>query len=342
LLTSSLRQLPAPCTEKGAAAPAGRQSRTRGPCLNGSGLRPFVGLLVATLFIAAGARPAWAEGCFDAQTRTSKPVYLTLDTGHMGVAPLMADILAKHQVRVTFFGANERTQTGDGSLGRDWAPWWRARAAEGHEFASHTFDHTYWRGDVAPDGRSDGPPRARPAPSGGSAVREATSVGAVQFRVRPSAGPSEGRESVWTAAQYCAEITKAASRLEEITGKKPLPLFRAPGGKTSPKLLAAAKACGYDHVGWSPAGFLGDELSSEAYPNDQLLKKALRDIRPGDILLAHLGIWSRKDPWAPAVLEPLIIGLKERGFCFATLGEHPRYKAWIAGRAGQPPAGTAK
>jgi hypothetical protein len=39
--------------------------------------------------------------------------------------------------------------------------------------------------------------------------------------------------------------------------------------------------------------------------------------------LAHLGIWSRKDPWAPAVLEPLIQGLKERGFCFRTLREHP-------------------
>jgi hypothetical protein len=26
--------------------------------------------------------------------------------------------------------------------------------------------------------------------------------------------------------------------------------------------------------------------------------------------VAHLGIWSRKDPWAPAVLEPLITGLK--------------------------------
>jgi peptidoglycan/xylan/chitin deacetylase (PgdA/CDA1 family) len=232
----------------------------------------------------------------------------------MGVAPLMADILAKHQVKVTFFGANERTQTGDGSLGKDWAPWWKARAAEGHEFASHTFDHTYWRADVAPD----------------------------QFRVRPSAGPSEGKESVWTAAQYCAEIAKAGSRLEELTGKKPLPLFRAPGGKTSPQLLAAAKACGYEHVGWSPAGFLGDELSSEAYPNDQLLQKALQGIRSGDILLAHLGIWSRKDPWAPAVLEPLITGLKERGFCFATLREHPRYKAWIEQPARQAPAPTAK
>jgi peptidoglycan/xylan/chitin deacetylase (PgdA/CDA1 family) len=83
-------------------------------------------------------------------------------------------------------------------------------------------------------------------------------------------------------------------------------------------------------VPWSPAGFLGDELPSDKYPNAQLLSKALRDIRVGDILLAHLGIWSRQDAWAPVVLEPLIEGLKARGLCFATLREHPDYRAWIA------------
>nr|WP_304835250.1 polysaccharide deacetylase family protein [Polaromonas sp.] len=266
--------------------------------------------------MAASVRPVRAEGCFDAQGKPGKPVYLTLDTGHMDVAPLIADILNKHQVKVTFFAANERTKTGDGSLGAAWAPWWKARGAEGHEFASHTWDHSYWRADVRP-----------------------AAGGPTQFRIKPSAGPSEGREFTWTAAQYCEEIGRAGARLEAITGKKPLPLFRAPGGKTSPALLAAAKACGYEHVGWSPAGFLGDELPSGPYPNDLLLKKALRDIRPGDILLAHLGIWSRQDPWAPAVLEPLIVGLKERGFCFATLREHPRYKSWVA--AGGPATAPA-
>ena len=242
-----------------------------------------------------------------------KPVYLTLDTGHMGVAPLMADVLHRHQVKVTFFGANERTHAGGdlkGSLGLDWAPWWRARAAEGHEFASHTFDHTYWRADVP--GRAGEP---------------------VQFRVRPSAGPSEGQDFTWTARQYCDELGRASARLQDLTGKPTLPLFRAPGGKTSPALLAAAKACGYAHVGWSPAGFLGDELPSSSYPNAALLQKALKNIQPGDILLAHLGIWSRQDPWAPAVLEPLITGLQAKGFCFKTLREHPQYSGWIAQRA---------
>ena len=150
------------------------------------------------------------------------------------------------------------------------------------------------------------------------------------FRIRPSAGAFEGRELTWSATTYCANIALAAQRLQDATGKKPLPLYRAPGGKTSPKLLAAARACGWAHVGWSPAGFLGDELPSETFSNAALLKNALKDIREGDILLAHLGIWSRKDAWAPAVLEPLIMGLKEKGFCFETLREHPAYKGWIA------------
>ena len=95
------------------------------------------------------------------------------------------------------------------------------------------------------------------------------------------------------------------------------------------------------HVHWSPAGFLGDELPSDKYPNSVLLERALRNIRPGDILMAHLGIWSRQDPWAPAVLEPLIEGLKAQGFCFATLESHPAYRNFLlAEQAGAEPTWT--
>ena len=262
-----------------------------------------VRIVFASFLIAGSAYGMGASG----QNDCKKPLYLTFDTGHMAVAPLVADVLKRQQVRVTFFAADERTQEGDGSLGTHWAPWWKARAAEGHAFASHTIDHAYWRGDVAP-----------------------AADGSVRFRIRPSAGPQVGRESVVDAAAYCQHVRAASQRLQDMTGQKPLPLFRAPGGKTSPALLAAARSCGFAHVGWSPAGFLGDELPSEKFSNAALLQKALRDIRSGDILLAHLGIWSRKDPWAPAVLEPLIVGLKAQGFCFETLRQHPDYAGWIA------------
>lgn len=218
---------------------------------------------------------------------------------------MVAEVLARQHVQVTFFAANEATKNGDGSLGGYWAPWWQARSREGHAFASHTWNHTYWRADVGTE--------AAPA-----------------FRVRPSAGPRAGNEFTVGAAQYCEDIALAARRLQTLTGQQTLPLFRAPGGKTSPRLDAVARACGYTQVGWSPAGFLGDELPSERFSNALLLQRALKTIRSGDILLAHLGIWSRKDAWAPAVLEPLIVGLKARGFCFRTLREHPDYPQWQA------------
>ena len=268
---------------------------------------------VAIFLIAACATKAWAAAEYDSKKQPDaacKPVYLTFDTGHMEAAPLVADILKRNRVLVTFFVSNERTKVGSGSLSNHWAPWWKERAAEGHEFGSHTYDHVYWRGDI-------------------KGVEP-------KFRVRPSAGAFEGREFTWSAKQYCEQIDYAAERLQDFAGKKPLPLWRAPGGKTSPRLLAAARACGYEHAGWSPAGFLGDELPSDRYPNALLLKNALRDIRAGDILLAHLGIWSRVDPWAPAVLEPLITGLKAQGFCFQTLRDHPQFKPWIQARAALP------
>ncbi len=266
--------------------------------LGGSGRRSWVSLaklLAAAVAALVAAVPAHGAAVCD------KPVYLSFDTGHMGVAPLVAEVLARQQVKATFFLANERTLDNGSSLDEQWAPWWKARAAEGHAFGSHTWDHDIWQAD---------------GPAG--------------LRVKPTAGAQAGRLRTLDAAGYCAELERPARRFEAMTGQRMGAIFRAPGGKTSPALLAAARGCGWTHVGWSAAGFLGDELPSDRWPNAALLERALRDIRPGDILLAHLGIWSRRDAWAPAVLEPLIVGLKQRGLCFATLREHPQLAAAAA------------
>lgn len=235
------------------------------------------------------------------------PIYLTFNTGPMDVAPLIADILRRQNVKVTFFVANEPTSNGGETLNNQWGTWWKAVAGQGHEFASQTYDHVFWRGDL---------PGVKPT-----------------FRVKVASGAFAGREFTYDPAKYCAQIERAARRIEDFTGKKSLPVFRAPGGKASPKLLAAANACGYPHVGWSPTGALGDDLPSEKFPAEKLLTSALGSIRSGDIVVGYLGSWSRKEPWAPTHLEPLIVGLKERGFCFDSLRNHPIYKDWIAASA---------
>lgn len=236
-------------------------------------------LVAAFAWLAAGGAGA-ADAC-------RGTVYLTLDTGGMHQAENIARILRKHDVRVTFFLANEKTFRGDWSLDASWTDYWKARVAEGHAFGSHTWHHGNFRADLA--------------------------GGAVRYVVN-------GKAQELDPAGVCGELDRVADRFKVLTGRGLDPIWRAPGGRTTPNTLAAAKQCGYRHVHWADAGFLGDELPSDKYPNDVLLKRALANIRDGDILMAHLGIYSRKDPFAP-MLDPLIAGLKSRGLCFATLAE---------------------
>ncbi|NRR33093.1 polysaccharide deacetylase family protein [Oxalobacteraceae bacterium] len=240
---------------------------------------------------ASASAPAPAPAC-------QGTIYLTFDTGNQSQAELIAQVLKRHHVQATFFLANEKTTRGDYSLAPSWAAYWKARVAEGHAFGSHTFDHVYWKKDGGQGG----------------------------LVVQPQFGAHAGQSQQWSGADYCAEIKRSDQRFAQLTGRALDPIWRAPGGKVSARSLAAGQACGYAHVPWSAAGFSGDELSSDTHPNAALLKKSLGALRDGDIFLAHMGIWSRQDPWAPANLEPLIVGLRDKGFCFATLRSHPDYR----------------
>ncbi len=233
-------------------------------------------------------------------------LYLTFDTGSMSQAQLIADTLRRHHIQATFFLANEPTVRNDSSLDPSWAPYWKALAADGHAFGTHTFDHVYLRGT-----------------QGGKVV------------MRPQFGAGAGKDVTMSADAFCTELKRSAQAFRTMTGGNMVPLWRAPGGRTAPQTLQWAEQCGFRHVGWAPAGFLGDELNSDKFPNQVLLERALRDLRDGDVTMAHLGIWSRKDPWAPGVLEPLISGLERKGFCFATLRDHPAYRDWMGGAVGR-------
>ena len=238
--------------------------------------RHALGLAITTLVLTAGGV---------ANAACSGTLYLTFDTGNMRHAELIAETLAKHKVRATFFVANEKTLRGDYALDPAWAPYWHARVAEGHAFGSHTWRHGSFRQDQ------------------GKLTR---------YRLMDGTTENLDGEAI------CAELRHSDYRFKELTGRPLDPLWRAPGGRTTPLTLKAAQACGYRHVGWAPAGFLGDELPSETYPNALLVERALKSLKDGDIVMAHLGIWSRKDPFAPA-LDQLLGGLEARGFCFATL-----------------------
>jgi peptidoglycan/xylan/chitin deacetylase (PgdA/CDA1 family) len=232
--------------------------------------------------LAQPGRPASpAPGC-------RGTVHLTIDTGWSREAEAIAAILRRQEVRATLFLADEPSFRGDRTLDESWAPFWRERVAEGHNFASHTWRHWYFRGDAGP--------------------------GRVRYAQRP------GREAeVLDQAGLCAELARPMERLRALApGAEILPLWRAPGGITTPNALAMAAACGLRHQGWTANGFWGDELDSSAHPNAVLARRAIERTRPGEVVVMHWGVRSRREPFA-LVLEEVILGLKARGFCFAPL-----------------------
>lgn len=213
-------------------------------------------------------------------------VYLTFTPGSMAQAETIARILRQEQVKASFFLANEKTFRGDHALDTAWGDYWRALVADGHAFGNHTYRHLYFRKDL-----SDG--------------HILTNI--------DHGGPSMRLDAVG----LCADLKQVDAAFEALTGQRPAGMWRAPGKQPTPRALQWAASCGWPvHVRWDDRGFVGDDLPSEQYPNDRLLQQALKKIGPGTIVMLHLGIQSRKEPFAP-MLAPLIRGLKARGLCFA-------------------------
>jgi len=117
------------------------------------------------------------------------------------------------------------------------------------------------------------------------------------------------------AAAVGRELHQPVERIKQLTGKDWLPLWRAPGGKTTARVIEMARQAGFRHQGWTDAGYLGDDLPSDKYPNQALLKRAMRDIKSGDVLLLHWGIHDRADKFIN-VLDDLLAGLQDKGFHF--------------------------
>jgi peptidoglycan/xylan/chitin deacetylase (PgdA/CDA1 family) len=145
-------------------------------------------------------------------------LYLTFDTGNMRHAELIADTLARHGVKATFFLAQEETTRGDHALDASWAPYWRARVAEGHAFGSHTWRHGSFRSDS------------------GERVR---------YRL------PDGRSETLDAPAVCEELKRPDSRFQELTGHRLDPPLARAGWAHHPEHAGSGAGL------WLPACRLG-------------------------------------------------------------------------------------
>lgn len=114
-----------------------------------------------------------------------------------------------------------------------------------------------------------------------------------------------------TTKQRTWEITQTARIVQAITGRSPRPYFRPPYGDYDQATLELLRRLGYRYmIMWTL-----DSLGWEHLPSRAILQRCLTDVRPGTILLMHVGIQSQ-DAFA---LPALVKDLKRKGYHFATV-----------------------
>ncbi|HET8573298.1 MAG TPA: polysaccharide deacetylase family protein [Edaphocola sp.] len=120
---------------------------------------------------------------------------------------------------------------------------------------------------------------------------------------------SHGRDFDWKSSkEMLSEILSANMAIESII-QKPVRLFRPPYGVTNPNLAKAVHQAGMASVGWSIRS-----LDTIARSEKKLLKRLLRKIKPGAIILLHdhCTITHR-------ILPELIAGIRGKGYVFETI-----------------------
>ena len=130
------------------------------------------------------------------------------------------------------------------------------------------------------------------------------------------------------------EQLEAAERaVEDVLGKPPAPLFRAPHGVRSPWLVSVTRRRGYRVCGWDGRVF------DTACPGvEKIVARVQRLLQPGAVVLLHDGDGSGRA--APreetvAALRPILDELERRGLRSVPLGElvQPCPRVALGGRA---------
>jgi peptidoglycan/xylan/chitin deacetylase (PgdA/CDA1 family) len=120
-------------------------------------------------------------------------------------------------------------------------------------------------------------------------------------------------------AEIRRQVLTAAARIRAVTSRDPTPLFRFPYGDRDTRTIAAANAAGYVPVRWT-VDTLGWKGTSGGQSTATVLARVLAGLRPGEIVLMHVGSHpTDRSTLDAAALASVISTVRARGYRFVTL-----------------------
>ena len=113
------------------------------------------------------------------------------------------------------------------------------------------------------------------------------------------------------------EIRRGARWIRAETGRDPRPLFRFPYGARDSRTIAIARSLGYADVYWSTDtwGWMGRSQQSRI----GIVRRVLSRVRPGEIVLMHLGAAKDGSTLDADALPAVVRRLRARGYRFIRL-----------------------
>jgi peptidoglycan/xylan/chitin deacetylase (PgdA/CDA1 family) len=118
------------------------------------------------------------------------------------------------------------------------------------------------------------------------------------------------------------EITTTQAGIIAATGRDPRPLFRFPYGVSDPRTIRIVNDLGYGAFRWT-IDTLGWKGTSGGQSTATVLRRVLSGLRPGAIMLLHVGANPDDGSTLDAdALPTLISQLRARGYGFVTVSPY--------------------
>jgi peptidoglycan/xylan/chitin deacetylase (PgdA/CDA1 family) len=118
------------------------------------------------------------------------------------------------------------------------------------------------------------------------------------------------------------EIRKAAEAIEAATGRDTHPMFRFPFGAADQRTVDLANALGYGAINWT-VDTRGWQGTSEGQDVQKVVDRVLAGLRPGEIVIMHVGSHPTDHSTLDAEALPRIIEeIQARGYDFVTVDQY--------------------
>jgi peptidoglycan/xylan/chitin deacetylase (PgdA/CDA1 family) len=113
--------------------------------------------------------------------------------------------------------------------------------------------------------------------------------------------------------RIASELLQAESIIKRITGRSTRPYFRPPYGDLDHFVIRHVHKLGF----WCSVLWDVDSLGWKGFTKEQIVDQVVSNVRPGSILLFHVGAAAQDGPALPSI----IAALRDQGYEFQTIDD---------------------